>query len=145
MGALRFPGFSERLKQAMIAAGYVTERGTPDVPAFLRVCPYDPRMFYPWLAGRVPELETLTRLAETLRVSRAWLLLGDGDGPTPAPRRNTKRRSRMASAIAGGSANDDAPPVANAAHILPLIRRALRRVVNGWCLAPVWSHQPAYA
>ena len=89
MGALRFPRFGERLTLALIAAGYVKPSGKLDVPAFIEKYGYDPRGFYPWVRGiRTPELDTLTRLAEQLNVTRAWLLLGDGEGPS-LPRRKS--------------------------------------------------------
>jgi hypothetical protein len=134
MGALRFPGFSDRLGMAMMAAGYVTAAGRPDVPAFLRVCPFDPRVFYAWLRGRVPELDTLTRLAAALGVSRAWLLLGDGAGPALVPRRTPRERRRGAAIIAGGSANTATPPVGGDEAIVPLIRRVRRPPVYIWGL-----------
>lgn len=138
MGSLRFPGFSDRLKQAMVAAGYATKKGKPDVPAFLRVCPFDPRMFYPWLRGRVPELDTLTRIAEELHVSRAWLLLGDGEGPAPA-------KPRRVRTISGGSADHPTPSVDDAASGVPLIGRCRAAWVHWWYGAPIWSPMPAWA
>lgn len=87
MGALRFPGFGARLSLALATAGYVKPSGKLDVPAFIEKYGYDSRGFYPWVRGiRTPELDTLTRLAEQLHVTRAWLLLGDGEGPS-LPRR----------------------------------------------------------
>ena len=137
MGALRFPGFGERLRVALIAAGYVRPSGKPDVPAFIAQHGYDPRGFYPWLRGvRTPELDTLTRLAEALNVSRAWLLLGDGAGPQPPRPRGRKPVSVEPHPIGGGVSNTGVLPLASLAEVLPLIG-------HWWPLRWGWLGGPA--
>ena len=96
MGALRFPGFGERLSAALVAAGYVRASGKLDVPAFLDKYGFDSRSFYPWVRGlRVPELDSLTRLADILGVTRAWLLLGDGEAPRLPSRGAPKKHGTL--------------------------------------------------
>lgn len=146
MGALRFPGLGERLREAMLAAGYERPDGEVDVGAFIARYPSFTRQhIYPWLnSGRTPELRVLTRLAEILNVSRAWLLLGDGEGPA----RRAPRQARMAKAIAGGSANADTPPVDDAARATggnAAYRTIARRVIQWVVGQPVWAPMPAFA
>jgi transcriptional regulator with XRE-family HTH domain len=144
MGALRFPGFGERLEQAMRAAGYVNDDGKIDVPGFIEQFGFDPRNFYPWLRGkRTPELPTLTRLAAILGVPRSWLLLGDG--PEPAGLKPARRR-RAPAPIAGGSGapasapvdpgplamGPEAPRASDKRHSLSRVLRFLQHLHRGW-------------
>lgn len=148
MGALRFPQFGERLGAAMRAAGYVNAAGEPDVPMFISRFGFDPRSFYPWLRGkRTPELDTLTRLAEILGVSRAWLLLGDGPGPEGY---RSARRRRSPAPIAGGSGAsvhlmNSTPPVGASLRSADpdASYQTWRRI--WWYLLPTWTTTLAHA
>lgn len=140
MGALKYPGVGARLREAMLAAGYERPDGEVDVAAFIRRYPSFTRQhIYPWLnSGRVPELPVMTRLCEILKVSRCWLLLGDGDGG-PKPAQRGRPAERMAATIAGGSANENTPRVDEAALASgrdAAYRTTLRRILQ-WVVGPL--------
>ena len=74
-----FPGTAERLRLALIEAGYVDAQGGPDVPRFIREKHYDPRVFYTWVnvkKPRTPSGSYLSRLCADLGTRIEWLLLG---------------------------------------------------------------------
>lgn len=107
----RWPGFGDRVRQRLLALGYVRPDGQAHISRFTTEKGYVITLFYKYLDNTTPDRENLLRLARDLQVSPAWLLFGDDLGspaiaaaPAPAPARPGKRR-RM-TPIAGGS---DAP------------------------------------
>jgi PAS domain S-box-containing protein len=106
-----------RLFEALRAAGYWRDR-RPDVQGFCRDRGYRPQYVYAWLRGRVPGPANLTRLCRDLGVSRAWLLLGEGEqgyvdqvvqafGAGPSPAARSGRADRTAPR---GRRRPEAPP-----------------------------------
>ena len=80
------PGFADRLKTSLMAAGYVRPDGNLDV---MRWCKeqrgYIPQYMYRYLKGQEPNYADLVRLADDLTVSLRWLAAGDQDvAPTEA-------------------------------------------------------------
>lgn len=129
---MRFPHYEnvgERMKERLLALGYVTAEGTPHIARFIREYRYDSRYFYRWAnKGATPAGENLERLAQDLGVTRAWLLFGDEGTP------KRRRRHMLASAILaltiGGVLGQAAPSLGYAsADALRLIgaRRRPRR------------------
>lgn len=112
----RFPGTGERIKERLLALGYVTPEGKPDIARFIKTHHYDARSFYPWTKGRTPAGENLERLVLDLRCSPAWLLFGQ----------------EVAHPIAGGSTDDGTPLLVNYAEYLSLVGLWLRGILRAW-------------
>ena len=72
-----FPGVGKRIKERLLALGYMDADGQPDIARFIREKQYDSRNFYPWAnKDRTPSGANLDRLAADLECSPAWLLFG---------------------------------------------------------------------
>jgi hypothetical protein len=108
-----FGGVGRRIRERLVALGYVNEDGEADIARFIREKRYDGRYFYAWAnKDRTPTGENLDRLADDLDVPRAWLLLGEGPTPKP-PRRPVP--------IGGGSSNATPSPLPTSDDVLCLI------------------------
>lgn len=98
---MRFPNYpatGQRLRELMIARGFVKDDGEPDAARFIREKQYDPRNFYPWLKGRTPAGLNLERLIADLATTRSWLLFGEG--ARDADRRPLPHRRPVAALVA---------------------------------------------
>jgi hypothetical protein len=72
--------FSERLRDALIAAGYASSRSMSgvDIQKFAEMAGHSPQICRKYLRGQViPEPSKLSQIAMTLQVSPGWLLFGD--------------------------------------------------------------------
>lgn len=79
--------FAERLRSAMIAAGYSSSRSTSgvDIHQLAEMTGYSTQICRKYLRGEaIPEPSKLAEIAEQLQVSPGWLLFGDchSDGQT---------------------------------------------------------------
>ena len=96
---MRYPhqdGVGARIKKQLVALGYRTPRGKPDIGRFIRERGYDGRYFYRWANKDVTPAEPyLTRLCGDLGVSPAYLVFGEDGRVTP--------KRRQAYPITGGS------------------------------------------
>lgn len=97
---MKFPGLSHRITQRLLALGYRRQDGRPDVARFCRVKGWDPRGFYPYLKGRMPNEVQLPRLARDLETSVPWLLHGDQGVREVEPPERTHRRLEAVAARA---------------------------------------------
>src|SRR4030095_10394497 len=71
-------GFGKRLREAMLAKGFVNRRGDPDVTRFALAHGWIPNYVYRWLADETtPDMDNLDRLGEALGIPPAHLLYGD--------------------------------------------------------------------
>lgn len=93
----RYPGVGPRIRERLLALGFVRKDGAPDVTRFCLDYRYDKTIFYEWIGDRSTPTKDLDRLADDLKVARSWLLLGDGPPP---------RRGKKPVPIAGGSGAD---------------------------------------
>lgn len=101
----RFPGFDLRLREAMRRAGYwYSDRDEPQVLRFCLECGHVSQYLYAYLRqNRAPDLARLRKLARDLRVSMAWLLLGD-EGVADLRRFMEHRRYGHRRSTGGGAA-----------------------------------------
>lgn len=140
---MRYPhydGIGERLEQALIAAGYVRKDGRPDKGRFVRTVKFDGRYFYAYLKGRTPTGEWLEKLCADLKITRSWLLHGEGVGP--AVRRAARRV--LACLVAAVAIGGVLPPTASPHSAFSTIPESYsahydkrrRRKINGWCGLP---------
>lgn len=122
---MRYPhhaGIGKRIKKQLVALGFKTPSGQPDIGRFIRERGYDGRYFYRWANKDVTPTEPyLSRLCEDLRLSPAYLVFGENGTVTP------KRKPRP---IAGGSAPDGGLPMASLEDVLLLIRSWVRWMVQ---------------
>jgi hypothetical protein len=122
-------GIGARIKKQLLARGFKTEDGKPDIGRFIREHGYDGRYFYRWANKNVTPAEPyLTRLCADLGVSPAYLVFGESGSIKP---------KKYASPIGGGSGLGGTTPLANLAEILPLIGSWLRQWV--WPLHHSWA------
>lgn len=129
---MRYPhheGIGKRIKNRLVALGFKTPAGQPDIGRFIREHGYDGRYFYRWANKDVTPAEPyLTRLCGDLRVSPAYLVFGESGALKP---------KKYAHPIGGGSGDGGTTPLAKLAEILPLIRSWVARVVHGLRPTPV--------
>lgn len=71
---------------SMMALGYVNKKGKPDASRFSLDHRYLVTSVHKWLTDTTPELENIERLAKDLKVSRGWLLFGEGSPRPKLPR-----------------------------------------------------------
>lgn len=129
---MRYPhheGIGKRIKKQLLALGFKTPKGQPDIGRFIRERGYDGRYFYRWANKDVTPTEPyLTRLCADLRVSPAYLVFGENGALKPKRPRHP---------IAGGSAVADGLGLAPLDDVLLLIRSWYRRLVCPLLLPPV--------
>ena len=77
--------FAERLRDAMIAAGYNSQRSTSgvNIHKLAEITGYSSQICRKYLRGQaIPEPVKLVEIAEKLKVSPGWLLFGDSHRDT---------------------------------------------------------------
>jgi hypothetical protein len=128
---MRYPhhdGIGGRIKKRLLALGFRTPEGTPDIGRFIRERGYDGRYFYRWANKNVTPAEPyLTRLCADLGVSPAYLVFGETGAVKP---------KKYARPIGGGSGEGGTTVLANLADVLLLIGSWLRTRVQ--TLHPSW-------
>jgi len=83
--------FAYRLRDAMIAAGFNSQRSTSgvDIHKLAEITGYSSQICRKYLRGEaIPEPGKLVELAEKLRVSPGWLLFGDAANHQVTPIQN---------------------------------------------------------
>ncbi|WP_025386556.1 helix-turn-helix domain-containing protein [Legionella oakridgensis] len=73
--------FAHRLREALIAAGYQSQRSTSgiNIHKLAEMTGYSPQICRKYLRGQaIPEPSKLAEIATKLHVSPGWLLFGDG-------------------------------------------------------------------
>lgn len=130
---MRYPhhaGIGKRIKKQLVALGFKTPSGQPDIGRFIRERGYDGRYFYRWANKDVTPTEPyLSRLCADLGISLGYLVFGEDSAAKP------KRRARHP--IGGGSGQGDGRPLASLAEVLLLIRSWARWMVRPLLLPPV--------
>lgn len=97
---MAWSGLGSRLKQAMIAAGYVMKDGDADCQRFGMKHGWLPNYLYRWTKEEnTPDETNLRRLAAALNVTPWWLMFGDEVSQTPA--RPRKRARKVLGCLAG--------------------------------------------
>ena len=74
---ITYTGVGERIRERMLAMGFVRADGQPDVQRFCWDFRYDRTLVYAWLADKATPFKDLVRLAQNLGVSVEWLLTGN--------------------------------------------------------------------
>lgn len=134
---MRYPhqdGVGARIKKQLVALGYKTAKGGPDIGRFIRERGYDGRYFYRWANKDVTPAEPyLTRLCADLGLSPAYLVFGE-DGS-----RKPKRRATYP--IAGGSADAGTAAGVELAQDITPYRKFRDWLDSLWApaLQPQWS------
>lgn len=72
--------FSDRLKDALISAGYVKKDGTANVNKFAVEKNFTAQTVRNWTEGREPRLSEFFRLCDALGVEPRWLAIGEEGG-----------------------------------------------------------------
>ena len=128
---MRYPhhdGIGNRIKKRLLALGFRTSEGTPDLGRFIRERGYDGRYFYRWANKNVTPAEPyLSRLCGDLGVTPGYLVFGETA---------TLKPKKYARPIGGGSTNGGTERLANLLEVLPLIR--------SWLWAWVQALQPSW-
>lgn len=132
----RFDGVGPRIRERLLALGYVQPNGKPDVSRFSKDFRFDKVYVHRWVNDEMTPHKELDRLVEILQCSKSWLIFGEG--PAPA-------KPRRVRTISGGSADHPTPSVDDAASGVPLIGRCRAAWVHWWYGAPIWSPMPAWA
>jgi hypothetical protein len=83
-------GFGKRLRDAMMAKGFVNRRGDPDVTRFALTNGWIPNYVYRWLADEArPDMVNLDKIGEILGIPPAHLQYGDEVNRVPG---NARKR-----------------------------------------------------
>jgi hypothetical protein len=79
-----FRGVGPRIRERLLALGYVRADGEPDVRHFCLDHRYERTLFYDWLMDRRTPTKERERLCRDLGVDPAWLLFGVTVSTAPA-------------------------------------------------------------
>jgi hypothetical protein len=104
-------GFGKRLREAMLANGFVNRKGDPDVTRFALAHGWIPNYVYRWLADDShPDGPNLDKLGEALGIPPARLIFGDEVNRVPGnPRKRGGRKLGCLVAALGVSLGMSAP------------------------------------
>ncbi len=71
------PSFSDRLKAALISAGYKKKDGSPNVNKFAVKHGFSAQSVRNWTGGTEPKLADFFRLCDVLEVDPRWMAIGE--------------------------------------------------------------------
>jgi transcriptional regulator with XRE-family HTH domain len=136
-------GFGKRLREAMLAKGFVNRKGDPDVTRFALSHGWIPNYLYRWLAdASTPDKENLDKLGEALGIPPARLLYGDEVNRVPGnPRKRGGRKlgclvAALGVALGVATSTRSAPTSDNVRGIMSGWRR---RTYHPWGRSPAPS------
>jgi transcriptional regulator with XRE-family HTH domain len=150
-------GFGKRLREAMLAKGFVNRKGDPDVTRFALAHGWIPNYVYRWLADEsIPDKSNLDKLGEALSIPPARLLFGDEVNRVPGnPRKRGGRKVvglvaalgvwlGLSAPTAWGSgvlADQNAPggSVETSDNVRGIMSRWRRRIYHPWWSSPAPS------
>ena len=111
------PGFEERIRLLMKLAG--SQR------ALARAIGVVPGTISAWLAGSEPFVRTLHKIADTLGISREWLVAGEGEPPQAFNDEANRLNMKETPAEYGGPMN---LPSDSSAHLLSVLETVSRHM-----------------
>jgi hypothetical protein len=150
-------GFGKRLREAMVARGFVNRKGDPDVTRFALSNGWIPNYVYRWLAEETrPDPENLDKIGEALGIPPAHLLYGDEVNRVPGnPRKRGGRKlvglvaalgvwlglSAPAAWGSGALADQNAPAgsVRTSDNVRGILSSWRRRIYHPWWRSPAPS------
>ena len=117
-----YQGIGGRIRERLIALGYVRKDGEADVATFCFDWRFGPTSVYGWIADTMTPVKDLVRLCRALDCSIEWLLSGqERVVPKASPRQRRGRLESLVLALGVGGALAGWPSPSVAADLVHLI------------------------